>query len=80
LWQRGDTRSLERAFDTLRRQTLAFHRCGVRITDGDNAVARCESVATASATEGTPGSRATTWTIAFRRTAGRWMIANVTMR
>jgi hypothetical protein len=45
LWQRRDTRSLDRAFATLRRETLAFRSCGVRMTDADRAVARCDGVA-----------------------------------
>ena len=77
MWRRRDTRSLERAFSSLRGQTLAFHRCGMRVTSADRAVARCEGVATAAATR---SSRRATWTINFRRTAGRWVIANVAMR
>lgn len=67
LWKRRDTRSLERAFTGLREQTLAFHRCGMRKTGDDRAVARCE------------GSGAT-WTIDFQRHGGRWQIANVVTR
>jgi len=77
MWRRRDTRSLERAFSSLRGQTLAFHRCGMRVTSADRAVARCEGVATAAAAR---SSRRATWTINFRRTAGRWVIANVAMR
>jgi hypothetical protein len=80
MWQRRDTRSLEHAFATLRQQTLALHRCGMRMTDTDRAVARCEGVATATGGDGTATSRAATWTIDFRRTAGRWAIASVRMR
>lgn len=67
IWKQRDTRSLEQAFAGLRRQTLALHRCGMRVTDGDRAVARCE---------GTGGQ----WTIDFRRSAGRWQIADVVNR
>jgi hypothetical protein len=76
MWQRRDTRSLDQAFNSLRQQTLAFHRCGMRVIDAERAVARCEGVASA----GTPASRATTWTIDFRRTAGRWAMARVATR
>jgi hypothetical protein len=44
LWQRRDTRSLDRAFSTLRRETLAFRSCGMRMTEMDRAVARCEGI------------------------------------
>jgi hypothetical protein len=67
LWRRRDTRSLEQAFTGLRQQTLAFHRCGMRKTGDDRAVARCEG----------SGS---TWTIDFQRRAGRWQIARVVTR
>ena len=76
MWQRRDTRSLDQAFNSLRQQTLAFHRCGMRVIDADRAVARCECVANA----GTQTSRATAWTIDFQRTAGRWAIAHVATR
>jgi hypothetical protein len=76
MWQRRDTRSLNQAFDSLRHQTLAFHRCGMRIVDADRAVARCEGVASA----GAQASRAAMWTIDFQRAAGRWTIARVTTR
>jgi hypothetical protein len=80
MWQRRDTRSLERAFTTLRGQTLAFHRCGMRVTDPDLAVARCQGVATVVAADGTRFARPAMWTIKFRRAAGRWAIADVVMR
>jgi hypothetical protein len=67
LWEQRDTRSLDQAFTGLRRQTLAFHRCGMRKTADDQAVANCEGA----------GS---TWTIDFQRSAGRWQIANVATR
>jgi hypothetical protein len=67
MWKRRDTRSLEQAFTGLRQQTLAFHRCGMRKTGDDRAVARCEG----------SGS---TWTIDFQRQAGRWQIARVVTR
>jgi hypothetical protein len=80
LWQRRDTRSLDRAFATLRRDTLAFRRCGMRLTDGDRAVARCEGLVTTLAADGAPRSRFATWTIDFQRTNGRWQIARVSTR
>lgn len=76
MWQRRDTRSLDQAFNSLRQQTLAFHRCGMRVIDAERAVARCEGVASA----GTQASRATTWTIDFQRTAGRWAMTRVATR
>jgi hypothetical protein len=80
MWQQRDTRSLERAFTTLRGQTLAFHRCGMRVTDSNRAVARCQGVATIVAADGTQFARPATWTLMFRRAAGRWVIADVAMR
>jgi hypothetical protein len=73
MWQRRDTRSLDQAFNSLRQQTLAFHRCRMRLIDADRAVARCEGVASA----GTQASRPTTWTIDFQRRAGRWAMTHV---
>jgi hypothetical protein len=80
LWQRRDTRSLDRAFATLRRDTLAFRSCGMRMTDVDRAVARCEGIVTTLAADGAPSSRSATWTIDFQRTSGRWLIARVSTR
>jgi hypothetical protein len=78
LWQRRDTRSLDRAFATLRGETLAFRRCGMRVTEVDRAVARCEGLITTLASNGTPLSRSAIWTIDFQRSSGRWLIARVT--
>jgi hypothetical protein len=75
LWRRRDTRSLDQAFTALRQQTLAFHRCRMRVTETDRAVARCEGVATYG-----QSLRPVTWTIDFRRKAGRWLIGGVTAR
>jgi hypothetical protein len=68
IWKRQDSRSLQQAFTGLRSQTLAFHRCGMRMTDTDRAVATCEGASRAK------------WTINFRRSAGRWQIDRVTTR
>jgi hypothetical protein len=68
IWRRQDSRSLQQAFTGLRSQTLAFHRCGMRVTDADLAVATCE------------GAQRAKWTINFRRSAGRWLIDRVTTR
>lgn len=75
-WQRRETRSLEQALDALLRQTPAFHRCGIGVMETDRAVATCEGVAAAGVTR----SSAATWTLEFRRTGGRWLIARVAMR
>ena len=80
LWQSRDTRSLDRAFSTLRSETLAFRSCGMRMTDADRAVARCQGVATTLGADGTPSSRSAIWTINFRRSGGRWLIARVAAR
>ena len=68
IWKRQDSRSLQQAFSGLRSQTLAFHRCGMRMTDTDRAVATCD------------GASAAKWTINFRRSAGRWQIDRVATR
>ena len=68
IWKRQDSRSLQQAFTGLRNQTLAFHRCGMRVTDTDRAIATCE------------GASRARWTINFRRSAGRWQIDRVTTR
>lgn len=80
LWQRRDTRSLDRALATLRRETLAFRSCGMRVTDVDRAVARCEGQVATLAADGGPSSRPAIWTLDFQRTNGRWQIARVTTR
>ena len=68
IWRRQDSRSLQQAFTGLRSQTLAFHRCGMRMTETDRAVATCE------------GAQRAKWTINFRRSAGRWQIDRVITR
>jgi hypothetical protein len=80
LWQRRDTRSLDQAFTMLRRDTLAFHRCGMRVTSDNRAVARCDGVATALAPNGVQSLRAAVWNIEFQRSGGRWLITRVTTR
>jgi len=67
VWNRTDTRSLQGALASLRYQTLAFHRCGMKMTSVDQAVARCDG-----------SSRA--YTIDFRRASDRWMIQRVSSR
>jgi hypothetical protein len=54
----------------------AFHRCDVGVMVGDRALATCEGVVDAGLTR----SRPATWTLEFRRTGGRWIIADVAMR
>ena len=79
MWARRDTRTLDRAFATLRQETLAFRTCGMRVTV-HRAVARCEGVVPARSADGRPSSRFVMWTIEFQRTDGRWLIADVTTR
>ena len=67
MWNRADTRSLQGALTSLRHQTLAFHRCGMKMTGVDQAVARCDG-----------SSRA--YTIDFQRASGRWVIQRVSSR
>jgi len=79
IWRRNDTRSLQQAFERLRRETLAFHRCGVRITAADRAVARCDGV-TGGVTDGADAAAPARWTIDFQRTGDRWAIQRVSNR
>jgi hypothetical protein len=71
--RRNDTRSLQHAFDNLRRETLAFHRCGMRMTDADRAVATCDGGVS-------DGGRRVRWTIDFQRTGRRWTVQRVSGR
>jgi hypothetical protein len=68
VWNRSDTRSLQRALNHLRSQTLALHRCGMQVTAADRAIARCD------------GSSHATYTIDFQRFADRWVIQRVSSR
>lgn len=77
IWRRNDTRSLQRAFDNLRRETLALHHCGMQMTATDRAVARCDSNVSAAGVDGAAPSRRVRWTIEFRRTGNRWAIQRV---
>jgi hypothetical protein len=77
--RRSDARSLQRSFDDVRRETLAFHRCGMQMTAADRAVATCDGVASAGG-EGNGGGRRVRWTIDFQRTGGRWFIQRVAAR
>jgi hypothetical protein len=67
IWRRNDTRSLQQAFAGLRGETLAFHRCSMKMTAADLAIARCDGVAGRT-------------TFDFQRTGGRWAIRRVTNR
>jgi hypothetical protein len=78
IWRRNDTRSLQQAFERLRRETLAFHRCGLQIT-ADRAVARCDGVAS-GVTDGASAAPRARWTFDFQRTGGRWAIQRVSNR
>ena len=68
VWNRSDTRSLQRALNNLRSQTLALHRCGMQVTATDRAIAQCD------------GSSHATYTIDFQRFADRWVIQRVSSR
>jgi hypothetical protein len=71
IWRRSDSRSLQRAFADLRRETLAFHRCSMQMTAVDRAVAHCDAVE----------SRATVhWTLDFQRAGNSWAIQRVSNR
>jgi hypothetical protein len=72
--RRNDSRSLQHAFDSLRRETLTFHRCGMRLIAADRAVANCDGVV------GPDGDHRVRWTIDFQRTGSRWTIQHVSAR
>jgi hypothetical protein len=80
IWRRNDTRSLQQAFASLRSETLAFHRCSVKMTAVDRAVAQCDGVAGFVGADSEGAAPRTTWTLDFRRTGGRWAIQRVRTR
>jgi hypothetical protein len=80
IWRRNDTRSLQQAFAGLRRETLVFHRCSMKMTSADRAVARCDGVAGLVEDDSEGAAPRATWTFDFQRTGGRWAIRRVTNR
>jgi hypothetical protein len=66
IWDKADTRSLDRALAEMRNATLAFRRCEVRMTSSDAAFATCSEAASRVA-----------WTFEFRRSDDRWLIEGV---
>ena len=82
IWKGLDTRALERAFATLRRQDLSFDRCTVDVTATDRAIARCRGVLSYVPKIGddTPQQRRLSWTIDLERADERWLIAAVAAR
>lgn len=67
IWDKADTRSLDRAIAEMRSATLAFRRCEMRMTSPDIATATCNESA----------SPRVAWTFDFRRTDDRWLIEGV---
>ena len=67
IWDKTDTRSLDRAIAEMRSATLAFRRCEMRMTSSDVATATCSESASASVA----------WTFDFRRSDDRWLIEGV---
>jgi hypothetical protein len=67
IWDRADTRSLDRAIGEMRSATLAFRRCEMRMTSSDEATATCNESA----------SPRVAWTFDFRRNDDRWLIEGV---
>jgi hypothetical protein len=80
IWRRNDTRSLQQAFAGLRRETLAFHRCSVKMTAADRAVAHCDGVAGPVVAGSESVAPRAIWTLDFQRTGGRWAIRRVSSR
>ena len=67
IWDKTDTRSLDRAIAEMRSATLAFRRCEMRMTSPDVATATCNESA----------SPRVAWTFDFRRNDDRWLIEGV---
>ena len=67
IWDKTDTRSLDRAMAEMRSATLAFRRCEMRMTSPDAATATCSESA----------SPRVAWTFDFRRNDERWLIEGV---
>ena len=67
IWDKSDTRSLDRAIAEMRSATLAFRRCEMRMTSSDAATATCNESA----------SPRVAWTFDFRRNDDRWLIEGV---
>ena len=67
IWDKSDTRSLDRAIAQMRSATLAFRRCEMRMTSSDVATATCNESA----------SPRVAWTFDFRRNDDRWLIEGV---
>jgi hypothetical protein len=67
IWDKTDTRSLDRAIAAMRSATLAFRRCEMRMTSSDVATATCSELA----------SSRVAWTFDFRRNDDRWLIEGV---
>jgi hypothetical protein len=67
IWDKSDTRSLDRAIAEMRSATLAFRRCEMRMTSADAATATCNESA----------SPRVAWTFDFRRNDDRWSIEGV---
>lgn len=67
IWDKSDTRSLDRAIAEMRSATLAFRRCEMRMTSSDVATATCDESA----------SPRVAWTFDFRRDDDRWLIEGV---
>ena len=67
IWDKTDTRSLDRAIAAMRSATLAFRRCEMRMTSSDAATATCSELESAQVA----------WTFDFRRNDDRWLIEGV---
>ena len=67
IWNKTNTRSLDRAIAEMRSATLAFRRCEMRITSPDMATATCNESA----------SPRVAWTFDFRRNDDRWHLEGV---
>jgi hypothetical protein len=67
IWDKTDTRSLDRGIAEMRRATLAFRRCEMRMTSPDMATATCSEAA----------SPRVAWNFDFRRSDDRWHIDGV---
>lgn len=81
IWQGLDTKSLQRAFDSLARQELSFDQCDVRLED-DEATAACTGLLEYVRKFGQPEphQRRLSWRFELQRAGDRWLISNLEAR
>jgi hypothetical protein len=81
-WPSADTPTLARTFDQLRSQRLDFHACGVELSAGGRASARCTGRATFVTKVGGRAARVESraWSFGLLRVDDHWIIVSVQSR